>query len=78
MGLVVNHPNAKTVWTTLAYSRGVTSTTITIETDLALNPGDPAFNGAAVQALLDAAALQAGQRGFSADTFQLVEANQPT
>jgi hypothetical protein len=73
MGLFINHRNVQRVFTALDFTNGVIATTITIETDLALNSGDPAFDGRAVQALVDAVMLQAGQRGFSADTFRLVE-----
>ncbi len=73
MSVKVDHPNAKTVWTTIDFSNGGMSTVVVVETDLALNVGDPKYDEKSIQELWEAAATQITDQHYAADVIRLVE-----
>jgi len=50
---LIQHPNAKTVWTTIEAEAGQIKTVLVVETDLTLNPSADGYDGDAVNDLVD-------------------------
>ncbi len=73
MAIIINHPNAKNVLTTLDLQGGVSFTVVVVETDLALNTGDPRYNASKVKGLAETATHALADNNYEADMIRLVE-----
>jgi hypothetical protein len=70
--MTVDNPNAKSIWTTIEVDKDGVETVLVVETDLELNAGDPAFDVAKVDALIDAAMKSFAASGGTIDRVHLV------
>lgn len=73
MAIIINHPNAKVVHTTLDVQGSVMFTVVVIGTDLALNTGDPLFDVGKVKELASTAAQSLDDQKLVVDMIRLVE-----
>lgn len=70
--MTVEHPNAKSMWTTIEVDKDGVETVLVVETDLELNASGPAFDVAKVDALIDAAMKSFAVSGGTIDRVRLV------
>lgn len=70
--MTINHPNAKSIWTTIEVDKDGVETVLVVETDLELNAAAPAFDVAKVDALIEAAMKSFAISGGTIDRVQLV------
>lgn len=70
--MTVENPNVKSIWTTIEVDKDGVETVLVVETDLELNAGDPAFDVAKVDALIDAAMKSFAANGGTIDRVHLV------
>jgi hypothetical protein len=68
----VKNPNVKSIKTTIEIDEDGVETVLVVETDLELNSGDPAFDVAKVDALIDAAMKSVDASGGTIDRIHLV------
>ncbi len=73
MALKIEHPDVSTIWTTLDFANGGMTTVLVVETNLALNSGDPAFRQNDVQNLIQFIMERAAAQNYHADIVRLVE-----
>jgi hypothetical protein len=70
--MTVENPNVKSIWTTIEVDKDGVETVLVVETDLELNAGNPAFDVAKVDALIDAAMKSFAASGGTIDRVHLV------
>jgi hypothetical protein len=70
--MTVENPNVKNIWTTIEVDKDGVETVLVVETDLELNAGNPAFDVAKVDALIDAAMKSFAASGGTIDRVHLV------
>jgi hypothetical protein len=70
--MTVDNPNVKSIWTTIEVDKDGVETVLVVETDLELNAGNPAFDVAKVDALIDAAMKSFAASGGTIDRVHLV------
>jgi hypothetical protein len=70
--MTVENPNVKNIWTTIEVDQDGVETVLVVETDLELNAGDPAFDVAKVDALIEAAMNSFAASGGTIDRVHLV------
>lgn len=68
----IEHPNAKSIWTTIEVDKDGVETVLVVETDLELNAAGPAFDVAKVDALIDVAMKSFAVSGGTIDRVRLV------
>lgn len=73
MAIVIDHPNVKTVHTTLDVQGITLFTVVVVGTDLALNMGDPRYDAVKVNGLALAATQSLDDQNFAVDMVRLVE-----